>query len=181
MNNKEYKVPKILFIKNVFIKDCIQIDDLFEQQLFEQLKQDDDIIIYDKIPSLFMCMETWIKKTNVKCWYCDLNFETTPVFIPKLIEPSTTKSGYSMGVLGCFCSFSCAMVYNNLYNNKLCNNIKTREMLLFLHNIFFNYHVREIYESPSKYIMKQYGGDIEPTKYRKLINELEKKMNDESV
>jgi hypothetical protein len=181
MNIKEYKVPKILFIKGVFIKDCIQIDDLFEQQIIEQLNQDeDDIIIYNKIPSTFTCMNTWPTKTNIKCWTCDLNFDGVPVFIPKLIEPSPTDSGYSMGVLGCFCGFTCAMTHNNLFNGKLCQNIKSRDMLMFLYNIFLNHHVKEIYESPSKYMMKQYGGDVDPISYKKLISKLEKKMKDES-
>ena len=37
MNIKEYKIPKILFIKGVFIKDCILLDDIFEKQIIEQL------------------------------------------------------------------------------------------------------------------------------------------------
>jgi hypothetical protein len=181
MSIKEYKVPKILFIKGVFIKDCMLIDDLFEQQIIEQLNQDeDDIIVYNKIPSTFISINDWPEKTNIKCWTCDLNFDGIPVFIPKLIEPAPTESGYSMGVLGCFCGFNCCMSYNNTHNKKLCQNIRTREMLLFLHKIFLNYRVKEIYESPSKYMMKQYGGDTDPIEYKKLISKLEKKMKEES-
>ena len=31
MNIKEYTMPKILFLRGVFIKDCIPIDDIFER------------------------------------------------------------------------------------------------------------------------------------------------------
>ena len=170
----EYKIPTILFIKGVFIRDCIPIDDIFEKQIREQLNTDNPIIYYDKFPSIFYNMKTWIKKTNIKCWYCDLNFETPPVFIPKTIEHSSSE--YSISTFGCFCSFPCATCYCNLYYTKICDNIKINEMIRFLYKIFKGKAIREILQSPSKYEMVQYGGEIDQITYKKKINEISERL-----
>ena len=178
MNIKEYKVSRILFIKGVFIKDCIPIDDIFEQQIIDQLNIDAPIELFDNIPSNFSNLNTWIKKTNIKCWYCDLNFDNPPVFIPRLIEPANTETGYNIGTYGCFCSFCCAMAYNNIHNNKICDNIRIKEMLIFLYKIFNGKSVKEIFPAPSKYQMKQYGGSMDQMVYRNQIHQLKKNMKE---
>lgn len=171
VDNDDYN-PTILFIKGVFIRDCIPMDDIFEKHIIEQLNIHNPVIYYDKLPSVFYTIETWVSQTNIKCWYCDLNFETQPVFIPKTIERSITNSIYSISTHGCFCSFYCATSYCNLYYNKICDNIKMNEMIRFLYKIFKGKRVREILTSPSKYEMVQYGGNIDNIEYRRKINEL---------
>lgn len=178
MNIKEYKISKILFIKGVFIKDCMPIDEIFEQQIMEQLNNETPIDVYKKLPTNFTGTDTWIKNTNLKCWYCDLNFDNQPVFIPKLIEPASTPIGYNISTHGCFCSFCCAMAYNNLYNTKLCNNLHVRDMLLFLYKIFNGNSVKEIFQSPSKYEMAHYGGPTDVIVYRNKIHSLKKNMKE---
>ena len=115
MNIKEYKIPKILFLRGVFIKDCIPLDDIFERQLIEQLNIENPIVTYNDFPSIFTNLNSWIKKTNLKCWYCDLNFDNMPVFIPKVIEHSGLNTDYNISSYGCFCSFCCATEYTNLH------------------------------------------------------------------
>ena len=176
MNIKEYKVSKILFIRGVFIKDCIPIDEIFEQQLIEQLDMENPVIDYDKIPSTFTDTKTWVQKTNVKCWYCDLNFDNMPVFIPKIIENAGFKKKYNISTFGCFCSFCCAMSFNNLHNQNICLNVKVKEMLLFLYKIFNGCVINDILVSPNKYQMKAYGGDTESMVYRGKINKLKTQM-----
>ena len=176
MNIKEYKIPKILFIKGVFIKDCILIDDIFEKQIIEQLNIENPIISYNNFPSIFTNLETWIKKTNIKCWYCDLNFNNMPVFIPKIIENTGLNADYKIITSGCFCSFCCAMSYNNLYFPKICDNINNKDMIKFLYKIFNNTKIKEILPSPSKYIMNQYGGDVDSFIYRNKLNEIKMQM-----
>jgi hypothetical protein len=177
MNNTEYKLAKILFIKGVFIKDCIPDDDIFERQIIEQLNYNTSYIeIYNKLPLIFKSFDSWMKKTNLNCWYCDLKFDSVPIFIPKIIEPSRVPDQYNISTFGCFCSFSCAISYNNLYNNRLCENIHIKDMLLFLYKLFNKKSIKEIFQSPSKYQMKQYGGDLEQIQYKNLIIKLKETM-----
>ena len=172
MNIKEYKVPKILFIKSVFIKDCIPIDDIFEQQIIEQLQLESPIVTYEPIPSIFRSLSTWVKKISTKCWYCDLNFDNPPVFIPTSIDKLGKSETYNIGTYGCFCSFCCAVAYNDLHNPKICNNVGKNEMLLYLFKIFHAKTVKFIPRSPNKYMMKQYGGKVDTSVYRRMIKDL---------
>ena len=178
MNVKDYKIPKILFIKGVFLKDCILIDDIFEKQIMDQLKIENPIITYNNLPSIFNNLDLWIKKTNIKCWYCDLNFDTVPIFIPKIIETTGLNNDYKIITSGCFCSFCCAMSYNNLYFPKICDNINNKEMLKFLYKIFNNCKIKEILQAPSKYIMHQYGGDTDLFGYKNKLNEIKIQMKE---
>lgn len=181
MNIKEYKISKILFIKGVFIKDCIPIDDIFEQHIIDQLNLDTPIDVYSIIPSNFTDLNTWTQKTNLKCWYCDLNFDNMPVFIPRIIEPATTETGYNIGTFGCFCSFCCAISFNNINNSKICENIRVKNMIMFLYKIFNGKNVKEIFPSPSKYQMNHYGGPLDQMVYRNEIHKLKKKMKELEV
>jgi hypothetical protein len=176
MNIKEYKVPKILFIKSVFIKDCIPIDDLFEQQIIDQLLIETPIITYVPLPSTFFSLDTWIQKTNIKCWYCDLNFDNMPIFIPTNIDKIDDSNKYHISTHGCFCSFGCSISYNNIHNQNICDRINNKEMIFYLYNIFYTNLVRDIMPSPNKYIMKQYGGVVDSMVYRHMINENKSKI-----
>jgi hypothetical protein len=177
---KEFKVPKILFIRGIFLKDCIHIDDIFEQQLIDRLDEEEiKVMKFDKIPTVFTSLDTWLKKVNIRCWFCDLNFETIPVFIPKLIEPAS--SGYTIGTEGCFCTFSCAMAYINLYYPKIYDNVRKHDMLKFLYKMFHDSKVREILASPSRHEMFQYGGSLEIHQYRTKIMEITHQMQELST
>lgn len=176
MSIKEHKFIKILFIKGVFIKDCMPSDDIFEKQIIEQLNYNTPYIdIYNKIPLIFTSLDTWIKKTNLNCWNCCLEFDSIPVFIPKIIEPSVYDE-YNISTYGCFCSFSCAMAHNNIYNKKICDNIHVKNMLLFLYKIYNKKSVREIIASPSKFQMTQYGGNLEKIQYKNEIIKIKNEM-----
>lgn len=170
---KEYKKPKILFIKGAFIRDCVQIDDIFEQKIIEQLVVETPNIIYEKIPSIFVNNE-W-NKTNIKCWNCDLNFDTKPIFIPKIVNQQK-KDEYAIGTYGCFCSFSCSATFIDEKYQTICNRIMYKEMLELLFRIYYGKKVLEIYRSPSKYCMKQYGGNTNISEYKKTINTLLTRM-----
>ena len=178
MNIKEFKIPKILFIKSVFIKDCIEIDDIFEQQILDSIKTPVKIINFVRLPSTFTNLESWVTKTNIKCWYCDLNFDDVPIFIPKLIEPNLLA--YSIKTHGCFCSFSCAMTFINLYYKKMCDNIHMKEMLYFLYKLFNKKNAKEIYDATSKYNMIHYGGKLSVCQYKDHILKLNNKIASEA-
>jgi hypothetical protein len=177
---KEFKVPSILFIRGVFLKDCIPIDDIFEQQLIDRLDEDEDKVMeFNKIPSVFTTLDTWIEKVNIRCWFCDLNFEAQPVFIPRLIEPSA--DGYTIGTEGCFCTFSCAMAYINLYYPKIYDNVRRHDMLKFLYKMFHGAKIREILASPGRHEMSQYGGSLEIYQYRTKIISITHQMHELST
>jgi hypothetical protein len=200
-------IPKVLFIKGVFKKDCTT-DDFLEKKVIDTINNAacvGDVInsvvtevsefsynanptnkvSYKKLPSIFESIEQWPKKTNLLCWHCSLSFDTIPIFIPKVIEPvisKTKKNQYSIGVSGVFCSFGDAMEFIKNSNWTLMDKIESVNKLKHLYKIFYNIPLKDIVSYPSVFDMIQYGGDIEINKYREIVNNFktfeEYKMNE---
>ena len=168
------KTQTILFIKGVYIKDCIPVDDVFEKHMLDRLNINHNPVIYIKLPILFTSINKWITYTNICCWHCDLTFDNVPIFLPSSIEHYCNE--YNICVSGCFCSFSCASAYNLIHNNKICDYIKYRDMLLLLYKIFHGKNVNEILPAPSKYNILKYGGNETVEQYKMRIYELTKKI-----
>lgn len=186
-------LPKVLFIKSVFKRDCAT-DDFLEKKVLETINNEAYIgdvinnvvadidavhysmqqkIAYKKLPSVFESIEEWPKRTNLLCWHCSLPFDTVPIFIPKVIEPVISKvklNQYSIGVSGVFCSFSDALEFIVSSNWSIMDKIEAKNKLKHLHKIFHNAPLKDSISYPSVFEMIQYGGDLEITQYREIIN-----------
>jgi hypothetical protein len=159
---------KILFLRGVYSHDCRTTDDIFFDKMMEKMEDRetrDEPIIYDKLPIEFTSLESWPKKTNLKCWSCDLTFIGPPVFIPQNIHNS------SMVCNGNFCSFFCAMRYINV-NYSGVDAWQYKCLLYQLYHKFNGVHVIEIPEAPPKTLMVQYGGIITHADYVVQLNKL---------
>lgn len=178
MSLTEYQSPKILFLKNVFINDCVMMDDFMEQKLLDEAndmsetKMTNDKLV--KLPQIFTTFDIWPKKTEILCWHCDRKFLGIPVFIPKTMEPNLSGR-YIMNVEGCFCSFNCAMSYITIYYPKPHEKSNKIGMLHMLFKEFYGKFPDEIIPAPSKYKMIQYNGNTNPRDYYAEIRELQKK------
>jgi len=169
----DYNPPKILFIKNVYLKDCIKMDDLFEQKLIDENTIDPSITGYEKyklLPLFFTSLETWPTTTNINCWYCSLTFDTIPIFIPTSIEMSGSQLIF--GREGCFCSFSCAKTYIDIYYSNIRHNVNKYNMLELLFKEIYGRKPRDIKPAPHHHTMLQYGGNLSAQEYRDKIHEL---------
>jgi hypothetical protein len=179
-----YEEPNILFLRGCFADDCTTIEDMFDQRIISaSLQQTEGIdvkcIEYDKHPTRFINIESWIKKTNLKCWYCDCNFHNVPVFIPQEVKRSDSPdTNYGeMRVHGNFCSFNCAAAHINIEFRK-CKWEKL-EMLKILYYVFTGTQVTNIPPSPLKTNMIQYGGDLSICEYTDSIKALAVTINTE--
>jgi hypothetical protein len=128
-----------------------------------------DYDLMNKMPETYNNHEDWIKVTRIKCWNCTLNFENTPITIPKNIQ----ENG-DMEIEGIFCSFNCAVRYINDYyhGNKLS---KFYNNLLYLYFKFNKKYAVKIHKSPQRYVLKEYGGKIDNKNYQNMIVNLKKK------
>lgn len=171
MNLDSYDQPNILFLSGCFLSDCSSIEDLFDEQLVNQLPENElyevKDTVFDSMHRTFTSVDTWVKKTNLKCWSCDCNFHNAPIFIPSSIERSDVVGQLtgSMDTLGNFCSWNCASQYINIHftgNSKW----EKHELLKLLYKIFTGTTIEEIIESPSKTIMEQYGGKKTQQEYK---------------
>ena len=173
MDLKSIHIPKILFLNGCFLSECDNIEDMFDNNLMSELDNKyENIVEYDKIPIFFKSMDTWLDKTNLKCWNCDCLFDSIPVFIPVYISKSESKDIIDGKITthGNFCSFSCSASF--LHASNLNNKWDIQFMLRKLYFIFYGKNIINIAHSPSKYIMKQYGGHVETLEYMNLIKGL---------
>ena len=104
-----------------------------------------------------------IKKTNIKCWWDAHNFTNLPCFLPELYHNNTYH------VMGCFCSFNCALAYN-LYFIK-DSKIHHRKSLIYkLYREMYGLttdDIIEIKEAPPKEILADFGGDMSIDVFRR--------------
>ena len=106
----------------------------------------------DKIKEKFITLEEWYSN-NILCWYCTCSFNNKPIFIPKKINID------NIDVEGNYCSFNCCFKYINIHyiiDDKIKNNYINN--LKYLYKIFNNKDVKIIRESPSRELLKTFGG-----------------------
>lgn len=205
MQIKSANVPKILFIKGIFKKDCTS-DDIFEKKILENSNtiENEMVIVsgnaltntqsftnfinYQKLPNIFHDIASWEKKTNLLCWNCTLQFQSVPVFIPRVIEPVTSKfmashaprtdethQKYSISVQGVFCSFGCARQYIETHNYSISEKTEKLNKLRLLHKLFYNNtKMKEVTSYPIPLEMKQFGGDLTIEDFREQLEKFKK-------
>lgn len=159
------RVNKILFIKGVYIRDCLNINELYESNIMQSLNPVEikPSILYITIPSVFVGIKSWIKKTNIYCHYCTRKFDSVPKFIPKSIEYNMDE--YYIPTEGCFCTFNCCVSYIDLFYPKINDNINKKNMLYLLYKIYHGNLPTLILPSPSKFLLKKYGGNLTNEEY----------------
>jgi hypothetical protein len=100
-----------------------------------------------------------IKKTDICCWWCCHQFKNSPIGLPIKHENS------QFFVKGCFCSFNCALSYNNDSNS---DNSSEYESLLYLLFKKMNNatEFKEIQEAPPRESLKMFGGLLSIDEFR---------------
>lgn len=97
-----------------------------------------------------------LKKTNIKCWWDGHNFTNVPCVLPELYHNNTYF------VIGCFCSFNCALAYNLYYLKDF--KVHHRKSLTYkLYREMYDLSLDEtveIKEAPPKEILEDFGGDM---------------------
>lgn len=172
----------IMFLEGITFDDYDDIADQFDTRLMEETERFDTsntITEYDKIPLVIHRYSDWPSTTNLHCWNCDFTFVNRPVYIPLYIKGNVEKILAScdpidlheldIGVKGNFCTFGCAANYVlNVDKGEHYAN------LVMLYSIVTGKKASRLIPSPSKYIMKKYGGDISEDEYIKQVVKTDK-------
>jgi|LauGreDrversion4_2_1035121.scaffolds.fasta_scaffold09317_3 hypothetical protein len=167
----DFKEQNILFLKGIHLQDLIQIEDLYQKELLNSLENNVNEVIYDKIAKQFTKIENWRKTTNIRCWYCSLKFKNIPWFI--IENTNSTPDGITYDINGNFCSCGCLLGYINRNYNKR-DDFDIYKSVYKLYKIIYNKNIKDIIESPSKYILKIYGGDASIEEYQNEIKRINK-------
>ena len=165
----DFKEQNILFLKGIHLQDLIPVEDIYQKELLNNLEISVAEVFYDKISKHFTTLDKWKKNTNIRCWYCSLKFKNIPWFI---IENTTySADGITYDINGNFCSCGCLLGYVNINYNRR-DDFDIFKSVYKLYKIIYNKDVNEIIESPSKYILKIYGGDSNIDEYQNEIKRI---------
>ena len=184
-----------LFLQGVFKRDGRKLEDMLKDQLLWEDSRDisldiQDVKGYNTIPVQFNNEETWPKSTNVQCWWCTLNFDSVPRFIPISIEPTTdgvvgtvilaselkktpNKKAYIISTKGLFCSFNCVSAYICIHTHDMFDRLNKLSMLKFVYEMLTKKKARDIKSSPHPTDMIQFGGLLSISQYQAKIKVLE--------
>ena len=167
----DFKEQNILFLKGIHLQDLIPVEEIYQKELLNNLENNVTEIFYDKLSKHFSTIQNWKKSTNIRCWYCSLKFKNIPWF---LIENTNyTSDGITYDIDGKFCSCGCLLGYINKNYNKR-DHFDIYQSVYKLYKIIYNKNIKEIIESPSKYILKIYGGDSSIEEFQNEIKRINK-------
>jgi hypothetical protein len=167
----DFKEQNILFLKGIHLQDLIPVEEIYQKELLNNLENNVTEIFYDKLSKHFSTIQNWKKSTNIRCWYCSLKFKNIPWF---LIENTNyTSDGITYDIDGNFCSCGCLLGYINKNYNKR-DHFDIYQSVYKLYKIIYNKNIKEIIESPSKYILKIYGGDSSIEEFQNEIKRINK-------
>jgi len=133
---------------------------ILADRLLEEVDQPTDAPVelpFDKIPKVFTSISEWPRSTNLRCWECGQQFDSPPKFIcTYVVEDESTPSGFSLGVLGNYCSFNDAALAISKEPPK--DRPKYRENLLIEYYLFTGTRVSEVRPAVPRTAMAAYGG-----------------------
>ena len=101
------------------------------------------------------------EKTNVCCWWCCHQFDTSPCTLPIDYDPSRKKYTF----IGIFCSWNCTKSYNlNSISNKKFE--RSELITLLIKQIYGITHAVGIKSAPPRESLKMFGGYMDISEFR---------------
>jgi len=118
------------------------------------------------MPDFIKANETgrWPKKTNIRCHWCTLRFDTVPLIMPKWIDGDGTIHGQ-----GCYHSFNCILadITQTVPGSK---QGEIRNLTFYMMEKVFDRKVPDtIIEAPDKRVMVPYGGELTADEYLEIV------------
>lgn len=107
--------------------------------------------------------QDWPKSTNIHCWHCTYQFNTTPLTCPLEYNDITKK----FSVNGVFCSWGCVARYSiDNYKSLSLVNIMRNEIIKKI-----GYGIQDtIPIAPPRYVLEKFGGPFKIEKFRESDN-----------
>jgi len=129
--------------------------------------------VYTDIPPRFTSVDEWKRRvSNLKCWSCDLLFNTYPAFIPENIEDGPDGLP-QCEPRGNFCVWNCA-ISHVLKEYPDCVKGDACDAIALFESLFSGKRKQKIMPSPPKTLMQAYCGNngITPAQYKEMIAQL---------
>jgi hypothetical protein len=166
MHLQQTKKSNLLVFRGVFNRDLSPADHIYSTKKDAVVS---DQQIYTEMPKRFVSTETWIKFSNLKCWWCD----QMPAGVPKFIPVSIGKdhSGNIVcDVYGHFDEWNCAISYaeREFPPSQVADVLSA---ICLFESLFSGRRKLKIMGAPPKTLMKAYSGNagLTPTQYRDQV------------
>ena len=97
------------------------------------------------------------EKTDIACWWCTYNFDTSPLFLPDHYKNNIYY------VFGNFCGFSCILAYNENLDDyrKSVRSVLIKQ----LYREIFQNDIMLIKPSGPRELLKKFGGPLDISQY----------------
>ena len=110
--------------------------------------------------------ETWPQRSHCFCWWDSHPFTSVPIAIPT----SYNSVNKTFKVMGCFCSFQCALAYKK-YDRNL-DNVDTSLLYFFFNKITPNkINVTNLKPAPPRQMLNIFGGSLSIDQYREFTKD----------
>jgi hypothetical protein len=104
-----------------------------------------------------------VEKTKIACWWCTLNFDTIPCFIPEKYYEG------KFYVFGNFCSYNCSLAYILKDDDyKVANRVS---LIKRLYSELYE-TIEPLFPSPPKELLNKFGGPFTIEEYRNVQKKL---------
>ncbi|AJL34264.1 pB175L [African swine fever virus] len=172
----ETNCPNILYLSGITIEECLQS----KKNTTDALNTNgDEAEVEKKLPSVFTSVSKWVTHSSFKCWTCHLYFKTVPKFVPTYMRENE-RGEIEMGVLGNFCSFSCAASYIDLHYTEP-KRWEARELLNMLYRFFTSQWISYIRPALSYTMRKEYGGKLSEEAFVSELHTLEESISSKDI
>lgn len=156
-------VSGVLFLQGVFLKDCKTVETMFASKIMDTQSK------FDKIPSVFVNLETYVKSTNLLCWNCHLPVKGRPCFRAVSINPLGNGHN-SFTPRGNFNHFACVRRYIDVHTKDLGDRLNEIAMLKLVYEQYTGEKAIDIKPAPPHTEMEQYGGKLTPAEYMRACD-----------
>jgi len=172
-------VPRVLFLRNAFLKECRTADDLAEERWIGDGLTSDyaPAIKYTKIPRVFRDFATWPKSTNLHCCWCTLPYTGIPIpFVTGIERVNSDAAEFIVDIDPSlqFSSFNCYLAYINMHSRSISERITRMNMAKLIYRMFHNEFPTVITPAISPTRMKHFGGDLSIDEYRAIVANVDK-------
>jgi hypothetical protein len=171
--------PNILHLRGLTLADYTPIEDVFDEKVLEAVEKMDDRVSnsppWDRIPPIFVGVECWPRKTNLRCWSCVCSFDTPPWFAPSFVR-SGTLGPVEMGVEGNFCTANCAARYiDDTYPPQTFpeKHWRMRDALCLVYKLITGCQVSHVEAAPPKTERLEFGGTLTANEFWDRLRELD--------
>lgn len=165
------ELPTFLFLRGVFIKpDEQSLEDQFERALDlldSESGEFTESVEFSELPQMFTSLETWPSNPGFPCWHCEMKFDHKSVFVPKTIEPESSR----IPIFGCFCGFPCLYAFAE-YGIEPSKRIEKRKLIDVLYFMITGKR-KKITPCKPRYEMSKYGGKMTTEEFVNMKEELD--------